>query len=65
MGAKLRVCVVLGIVAAAIALVAADSGSGVPAAKPIDGGTFRIAMYVNPGGIDTIDPALGVPPGKR
>src|SRR5262249_41380781 len=64
MRAKGRLCLVLGIVASALALVNADSGSGVTRARAIEGGTFRIAMYVNPGGIDTIDPALGGSPAK-
>src|SRR5262245_12427883 len=56
MRAKTQLCVVLVIVAAVLALLAADSRSS-SASRPIEGGTFRIAMNVNPAGIDSVDPA--------
>jgi ABC-type transport system substrate-binding protein len=48
------------LVSGAGALGSAFTGSGAsePAAKPRQGGTFRIALWVNPGGIASIDPAL-------
>ena len=60
MRATARSCLVL---VACAALVGAAFGSPKDrAAKPLKGGTFRIALYVNPGGIDSIDPALGGAP---
>jgi ABC-type transport system substrate-binding protein len=64
MRANARPCFVLVLFAALVALVTADSGSSVAVAKPADGGTFRIALNVNPSGIDSIDPALAGSPQK-
>ena len=41
-----------------VGAASARSGSSEEAAKPVQGGTFRIALQVNPIGVDSIDPAL-------
>ncbi|HEX4746709.1 MAG TPA: ABC transporter substrate-binding protein [Gaiellaceae bacterium] len=59
MGATLRLCLVLAMCTALLVTSAsAGTGSGKEAAKPVQGGTFRIALHVNPIGVDSIDPAL-------
>ena len=57
MRAKALLCLLLG-GATLVGVVAAGSSHGAPAPKPIKGGTFRIALHVNPLGVDSIDPAL-------
>jgi peptide/nickel transport system substrate-binding protein len=58
MRARARPRLVLVTSATLVALVTAAAGSSAHVANPIEGGTFRIALHVVPGGIDSIDPAL-------
>lgn len=59
MKAKLRLCLLLVICTALlVGAASARTGSSEEAAKPVQGGTFRIALQVNPIGVDSIDPAL-------
>jgi ABC-type transport system substrate-binding protein len=58
----LRPCVLLVLCAVLLGSASAGPGSAASRARPMDGGTFRIALNVNPGGIGSIDPALGGAP---
>jgi peptide/nickel transport system substrate-binding protein len=59
MRASLRLCLLLVICTALlVGDASARIGSSDEAAEPVQGGTFRIALQVNPIGVDSIDPAL-------
>ena len=63
MEARLRLCLVLVVCTALlVGTASARTGSSREVAKAVQGGTFRIALQVNPIGIDSIDPALANSP---
>lgn len=64
MRARARLCLLLVLSAALLAVASARPGSSERAAKPIKGGAFRIALQVNPIGVDSIDPALTTSPAE-
>jgi ABC-type oligopeptide transport system substrate-binding subunit len=62
MRAKLRLCLMVVMCTALLAAASVGRGSSKSAAEPVQGGTFRIALQVNPLGVDSIDPALASSP---
>jgi peptide/nickel transport system substrate-binding protein len=65
MRAKVRLCLLLGICTGLLVSAAsARTVSSEEAAKPAQGGAFRIALQVNPIGVDSIDPALTSSPAE-
>ena len=62
MRAKLRLCLMIVMCTALLAAASVGRGSSKSAAEPVQGGAFRIALQVNPIGVDSIDPALASSP---
>jgi peptide/nickel transport system substrate-binding protein len=62
MRAKLRLYLIVVMCTALLAAASVGRGSSKSAAEPVQGGAFRIALQVNPLGVDSIDPALASSP---